>query len=80
MQISARTGAGLETLKRRIFDALKDEFIKTTLFIPYSEMAAYSATRHLLTERTVIYGDDGAFLEVIIPAIYAEKFKQYAQK
>ena len=80
VQISAKTGAGLETLKRRIFDALKDEFIRTTLFIPYSEMAAYSAMRHLLTERTVIYGDDGAFLEVIIPAIYAEKFKQYAHK
>lgn len=79
VQISARTGEGLEELKRRIFDALKDEFIKTALFVPYPLMAEYGAVRNLLTERAAVYTDDGAFFEVIIPAIYAEKFKRFAQ-
>ncbi len=78
--ISAKTGEGLEALKRRIFDALREEFVKTTLFVPYGRMAEYSASRNLLFERNAVYTDDGAFIEVVIPAIYAEKFKQFAQK
>lgn len=78
--ISAKTGKGLDELKARIFEALKDEFVRTTLFVPYQKMAEYGASRALLTERAVSYTDDGAEIEAIIPAIYAEKFKQFLKK
>ena len=80
VRISAKTHAGLDELKRRIFETLKDEFVETTLFVPYPQMAEYGAVRNLLAERTVRYTDDGAEIEVTIPAIYAARFKRFAQK
>ncbi len=80
VEISAKTGAGLDELKRRIFDALQDEFVRTTLFVPYANMAEYSAVKGLLFERNVIYTDDGAFVEAVIPAIYAHKFQNFSKR
>ncbi len=78
--ISAATGAGLDTLKARILDALKDEFVRATLMIPYARMAAYSALRPYLTETSVTYADDGAVIEAIIPTVYADRFAQFRKK
>ncbi len=75
--ISAANGLGLEALKRRIFEALKDEFVRACLFIPYEKMAQYSTIRPYLTEQNVTYTDDGAEIKAIIPAIYAEKFSSF---
>ena len=80
VRISARTGEGLEELKRRIFSALEDEFVRAELFVPYAETSDYSALRSLLTERSVVYTDDGAEISVIIPTIYAEKFRRFLKK
>ncbi len=77
VRISAKTGAGLEELKRRIFDALKDNFVRAELFIPYAQMGGYGNLRPLLTERSVKYTDDGVNISAIIPAIYAEKFRRF---
>ncbi len=79
VRISAKTGFGLEELKRRIFEALKEEFVRAVLYIPYSQMAEYGALRGLLTERSVSYDDGGAEVTAIIPAVYAEKFAKFAQ-
>ncbi len=79
VKISAKTGVGLGELKRRIFEAMREEFIKTTLFVPYGQMAAYGAKKHLLFERNIIFTDEGEFVEAVIPAIYAEDFKQFVQ-
>ncbi len=78
VRISAKTGMGLEELKARIFSALRDEFIVTALFIPYAQMAAYSALRLLITEQSVEYNEEGASVKAVIPAIYSEKFRPYA--
>lgn len=78
--ISAREGFGLETLKKKIFGAFSEEFLRAELFVPYSEMSDYGSSRQLLTERKVAYTDDGAAIEAIIPAVYADKFRKYIRK
>ena len=77
VRISAKTGAGLDDLKRRIFDVLQDNFVRAELFIPYAQMGDYGNLRPLLTERGVEYTDDGVKVCAIIPAIYAEKFRRF---
>ncbi len=75
--ISAKQGKGLEYLKLKIFEALKDEFVRAELFVPYEKSADYSALRSFLTERNVTYSDLGAEITAIIPTIYADKFKVF---
>lgn len=75
--ISAKTGAGIETLKLRIMDALKDKFVRTTLFIPYSASSEYGALRRLIVEKEVVYRDTGTEIRAIIPAIHADQFKRW---
>ncbi len=75
--ISAKSGMGVEGLKRRIFETLADDFVRTTLFVPYEKMAQYSAIRSYLTEQNVSYTDDGAEVKAIVPAIHAEKFSPF---
>ncbi len=77
--ISASNDLGLEELKRRIFDALKDQFVRAELCIPYEKMAQYSVIRSLLTEQAVEYTDDGAIVKAIIPAYYAQKFTSFSR-
>ena len=79
VRISAKEGRGLEELKARIFAAMKAEYARATLYIPYAEMAAYAPLRPLLFEREVVYDDGGARILAIVPAIYAEKFRKYMQ-
>lgn len=78
--ISAAEGKGLEVLKTRIFEALKEEFVKAELFVPYAQSAHYASLRPLLFEREVHYTDDGVEVKAIIPAVYADKFRQYIKK
>ncbi len=77
VRISAKEGRGLETLKARIFEAMRDSYARATLYIPYAEMASYAALRPLLYEREVAYDEGGARVRAIVPAIYAEKFRKY---
>ena len=75
--ISAKTGAGLDTLRRRIFETLRDRFVEARLFVPYAQAGNYQALRSLVSERAVSYTDDGMQVEAVIPAEHAEKFKRY---
>ncbi len=75
--ISAQAGLGLEKLKKHIFDALKDEFVRVKLFIPYEKMASYGAVRPLITERSVSYLDDGMEVEGIVSSVYAGSFRPF---
>ena len=75
--ISARTGAGLEALKNRIFEMLRERFVRTELFIPYAQSARYGALRALLSEREVEYADDGMRVQAVIPVEHAEKFRVF---
>lgn len=75
--ISAKTGAGLEELKNRIFEMLRERFVRTELFIPYAQSARYGALRALLSEREVEYADDGMRVQAVIPVEHAEKFRVF---
>jgi len=77
VQISAKNGTGLDTLKTAIMSALQNEFVRTKLFIPYEKMAQYGAIRNLLTESKVTYLDNGSEISAIIPAVYAERFREF---
>ena len=75
--ISAKEKRGLDTLKQRIFEALASELIRAKLSVPYRESAAYGALRGYLYEQNVVYTDDGAEITAVIPAIYADKFRDF---
>ncbi len=75
--ISAKEKRGLEALKARIFQAMEDKFVHATLFIPYTLEGKFSALRPLLYEQSVNYRDDGTEIDAIIPAIYAEQFREF---
>lgn len=77
--ISARTGIGLDTLKRRIFETLRDRFVSAELFVPYAQSAKYAAIRALASERGTEYTDDGMRVRAVIPAEHAEKFRPFFQ-
>ncbi len=77
--ISAKEKRGLEALKSAVFDALKDKFIRATLFIPYAEMPRYNRDRALLSEREVEYLDGGERVKAVIPAVYAERFRPFLE-
>lgn len=78
--ISAKQGMGFDTLKAQIVDALKDEFVRVTLFVPYEKSAQYGVNRALLTETNVVYTDFGSEISAIIPVIYADKFHEFMKK
>ncbi len=75
--ISAKEKRGLEALKQRIFQAVEDRFVRTTLFVPYTKEGKFSELRPLFYCRKVIYTDDGAEISAVIPAIYAEQFREF---
>ena len=78
--ISAKNGTGLDGLKARIMEALKDGFRRVTLFIPYADSAAFAPFRSLLYEQEVRYTDDGIELRVILPTIHAQSFRHWIIK
>ena len=77
--ISALYDLGLDDLRRHIFDALRDEFVRASLYIPYEKMAQYSAIRTFLTEKSIYYSDGGARVDAIIPSVYADKFTSFSR-
>ena len=78
--ISAKNGQGFERLKSEIMQALKDEFVRAELSVPYEKSAEYGAIRALLTETKVNYTDFGSEISAIIPAVYAERFRVFLKK
>ena len=80
LSVSAKTGNGLDNLKQAIFQALKDEFICTQLFVPYSDLSVYNELKNYLTEREIVYTDFGVKISAVIPMIYAEKFRRFLNK
>ena len=77
VMISAKTGMGLDQLKRRIFQELQARYVRAKLFVPYADSAKYAALRALVSEKSVEYTEQGTELEVIIPAEHAAKFQSF---
>ncbi len=78
--ISARTGKGIDELKRAILERFADDFYFCELFVPYAQMREYAKIKPLLTERTSKFTDDGQKLSVVIPARYTEKITPFLVK
>ena len=78
--ISAKTGKGVETLKREILKEFASDFFFCELFVPYAQMNEYAKIKPLLKERTSQFHDDGIFVSVVVPARYAEKCTPYLVK
>ena len=75
--ISAKENLGIDDLKRTILEQFRDDLIFCELFVPYASVHRYNALKNLLTERSVIYTDDGITVNAVIPARYAEKFTEF---
>lgn len=65
--ISARTGEGIEELKRRILQAFSEHLRAAELFVPYDKISEYNRIRHRITERKTEYTDDGIRIDAVIP-------------
>ncbi len=59
VKISAKTGLGLQTLKTKILEKLKDDLCFVKLFFPYSAMQEYGALQEYLYGKEAKYTDDG---------------------
>ena len=75
--ISARENLGIENLKREILRSFKKELLFCTLFVPYAQMNEYCNIKDLIVENNLSYTDDGATVQAVIPAQYAEKFTPF---
>ena len=75
--ISARTGKGIDELKRAILERFSDDFYFCDLFVPYVQMSEYVKIKSYLTERTCEFTDDGQRLSIVIPSRYADKITPF---
>ena len=75
--ISAKTGLGLERLKREILSRFREDILFCNLFIPYDKTNEYAQMKSVLIERKIEYTDEGIQIQATIPAQYASLFEQY---
>ena len=78
--ISAKTGAGLERLKREILQRFREEYLFCELFVPYEKSNDYAKIKSVLIERKIEYVDDGQIIQATIPSRYANLFIEYIKE
>jgi GTP-binding protein HflX len=78
--ISAKTGEGIDLLKEKISACFAEQFLHTSLFVPYALSSEYNRIRKYLTERKAEYTDEGEKIDVVIPAEHYAKFKKFLVK
>lgn len=75
--ISAKTGVGVEQLKKKILDCFSDDFRYAELFVPYDQLSEYNKIKQYITEKKTEYTDEGLKISVIISGAYYEKCKPF---
>lgn len=75
--VSAKTGFGLNQLKRAILQQFQEEFLFCELFVPYARTNDYAKLKKYVSERKITYFDDGQTVLATIPTRYAELFQEY---
>ncbi len=65
--ISAKTGEGIDELKRRILQSFSEKLRAATLFVPYARMPEYDRLRRRITEKKIDYTDEGLMIDAFIP-------------
>lgn len=71
--ISAKTGKGIDELKRAILQKFSDEYHFLDLFVPYARLSEYAKIKPYLTERSSDFTDDGQLVSIVIPSRYSAK-------
>lgn len=77
LAISAKTGKGIEALKKAILGCFKEDFYFCDLFVPYAQLNEYATIKPLITERSVVFMDDGQEVAAVIPTRYASKLTPF---
>ena len=75
--VSAKTGFGLNQLKRAILQQFQEEFLFCELFVPYARTNDYAKLKKYVSERKITYFDDGQTVLATIPTRFAELFQEY---
>ena len=78
--ISAKTGVGIDKLKKAVLKAFEKDFYFCELFVPYSAMNEYAKMKGNLKERNAEFLDDGQKIDAVIPSIYADFFTKFIVK
>ena len=63
--------------KEKIFKFFEKDFLFCELFVPYSEISAYSKQKDLIIERESNYENEGLFIDAIVPTTQLSKFEKY---
>ena len=77
--ISAKTGAGLNGLKREIVRRFQDEYKFLTLFVPYEKTNDYAKLKDYAKERKTVYTDEGKLVDITVATRYADLFIDFLQ-
>lgn len=75
--ISAKTGIGIDGLKREILAKFREKFTEAHLKVPYSAMGRYNKLRRFLAEKEIGYDEEGADIRARIPNIHLAKFSDF---
>ena len=75
--ISAKENVGISNLKQAILKQFNEEFIFCKIFVPYAQMNAYNANKHLLKERKTQFTNEGQSVDAVIPTRYHNLFKDF---
>ncbi len=75
--ISAKEQVGISALKQAILREFRNDYLFCKLFVPYAQMHVYNANKQYLIERCSTFTDDGQEVDAVLPAYYAEKFKDF---
>jgi len=77
--ISAKTGLGIERLKREIIQRFKKDYLFCELFIPYDKSNEYAKIKSALSERKITYTNNGITVHATIPSRFVKLFYDYIQ-
>lgn len=77
IEISAKTGAGLDTLKSRILEKLQNEFYSVKLYFPYTDMKEYGFLRSFIYGEKSDYADGGLNVTGKIERKHLSKFSRF---
>ena len=75
--ISAKTGYGIDDLKKAIANKLLDSYVKTTLVLKYTDLKEINKLLSFLESFEFVYKDDHVLLNITVKKIYFDKFIKF---
>lgn len=75
--ISAKTGYGIDNLKKAITNKLLSSYVKTTLILNYSQLKEINKLLNYLESFEFKYNDNEVLLNITVKKIYFDKFIKF---